>query len=264
MDKPDNSDFTLKPFLFLLIIEALVCRTLLPLIIMPAFFDSSLKVFLETIYLLITLLIAFLVLWWYMKKTGKETFSLNGIDSAIWFWLLLICFSLFAFDMLYRSVGLIQDRQFNGVDFPDRDSTSFWSVVKALRAILYAPIVEEILFRGLLQKQLLKKLSPFVGVLVSSVLFFLWHSNISTRFTVLIIGLALGFIYYRTDKLIICIMVHSFYNLLCAITISVPKYADPLLHYFLFPAVLIVVSIYSVREFLKVTEKKEINCLPDS
>lgn len=98
-----------------------------------------------------------------------------------------------------------------------RDRTgSEWVVgLTVLNAVVIAPMVEELLFRGLLLPALVKWLrSPVMGLLVSSALFGLIHYQVPKTVPALFVfGAMLGFIYLKQKSLIVVIWVHSLFNL---------------------------------------------------
>lgn len=70
-----------------------------------------------------------------------------------------------------------------------------------LEITLIGPIIEEILFRGIILNGLLKKYSPAKAILFSSLLFSIFHGNLPQMFNALAFGILLGFIYIKTKSL---------------------------------------------------------------
>jgi len=78
---------------------------------------------------------------------------------------------------------------------------------------LMGPVCEEILFRGLI----LKKLLPFgdaCAIIVSGVMFGMFHGNFIQMFYAATGGLLLGYVYVRTDSLLASIALHSLGNIM--------------------------------------------------
>ena len=77
--------------------------------------------------------------------------------------------------------------------------------------VVMAPIVEELLFRGGMQGHLLRKWkNPAWAILVSALIFGIVHGNPVQMFFASILGLVLGWVYYRTGSLLPCIlMLHT-------------------------------------------------------
>jgi membrane protease YdiL (CAAX protease family) len=77
--------------------------------------------------------------------------------------------------------------------------------------VILAPIFEELLFR----KLMMDRLTPYgqwTAVLVSAVLFGLFHCNLSQLFYATLLGVFLGFIYARTGKIHHTIILHAIIN----------------------------------------------------
>ena len=81
--------------------------------------------------------------------------------------------------------------------------------------VILAPIAEEIMTRGIFIGVLFKE-KPYLGLIVSSVLFSLLHgpTDVLSFITYVVPGLTLGFIYIKTDRLVTPIIGHMLNNLL--------------------------------------------------
>lgn len=79
--------------------------------------------------------------------------------------------------------------------------------------VIMAPIVEELLFRGAIEGYLLRKWKHPAGAIVfSSLVFGLVHGNWVQAPFAFVIGLALGWMYYRTGSLFPGILMHFVNN----------------------------------------------------
>jgi uncharacterized protein len=86
-------------------------------------------------------------------------------------------------------------------------------IFSLLQSIIAAPILEELIFRGVILDGLLKKYSPVKSILISSLIFGLVHLDPSQFVVGLIMGIFTGWIYYKTRILTLAILIHSVYNL---------------------------------------------------
>lgn len=77
-----------------------------------------------------------------------------------------------------------------------------------------APVLEEVLFRGVILTGLLRNYRPWVAIGQSALLFGLFHFNPIQIVSAGIMGLLLGWMYYRTRSLLLCIIIHALNNLL--------------------------------------------------
>lgn len=74
---------------------------------------------------------------------------------------------------------------------------------------LLAPLSEELVFRGAVLRSLLKwKSNPWIGIVISAFLFALIHMNPVQMPHAFLIGLLLGWMYYRTDSIVPGVVYH--------------------------------------------------------
>lgn len=74
---------------------------------------------------------------------------------------------------------------------------------------LLAPLTEELVFRGAVLRALLRwKSNPWVGITISAALFSLIHMNPAQMPHAFLIGLLLGWMYYRTDSIVPGVVYH--------------------------------------------------------
>lgn len=87
--------------------------------------------------------------------------------------------------------------------------------------VLVAPITEELLFRGLILRGFLKRYSKGKAVLLSALLFALFHVNPWQMIGAFVIGSILGWWFVRTGSLLPCIIGHAAYNLVPLLALQV-------------------------------------------
>lgn len=97
-----------------------------------------------------------------------------------------------------------------------------------------APITEEILFRGVLLPGLLRNYRPAVAIGQSALLFGILHFNPAQSLNAFFMGLLLGWVYYQSRSLWLCIGLHGLHNSLALGIRMVPGLATnpSLLRYF--------------------------------
>ena len=96
------------------------------------------------------------------------------------------------------------------------------SMISGISGILYGcifgPIAEEIGFRGVLLGGLLKtRCRPWLAILISAIAFGLLHKFPMAFVGSIIIGIIVGWLYWRTGSIIPCVIVHIANNSLTAI-----------------------------------------------
>jgi len=81
-----------------------------------------------------------------------------------------------------------------------------------LTVAVAAPILEETLFRGIILKALLKKYTPFKAIIISAVAFGVFHLNPWQFLYATVLGLLLGYMYWKTKSLFYPILIHMLLN----------------------------------------------------
>lgn len=74
------------------------------------------------------------------------------------------------------------------------------------------PILEELLFRGAITKELLRRYSPAKAILFSGLIFGIFHLNPAQIISACLIGFLLAWLYYKTRSLMACILIHIMNN----------------------------------------------------
>ncbi len=99
---------------------------------------------------------------------------------------------------------------------------SGWGGILAIAII--GPVLEELLFRGAITKALLQQYNPTKAILISALLFGVFHINPAQILPAFLIGILLAWTYYKTGSLIPCILMHILNNSL-AVYLSI-KYPE--------------------------------------
>lgn len=97
------------------------------------------------------------------------------------------------------------------ITLPDKP---VWTALFVVLAVVFAPITEELLFRGWIYTGLRRKIGIWEGINVSAALFALahWESSQIYALVVFPVGLALGYVRERTGSLAASMAFHAIYN----------------------------------------------------
>lgn len=86
---------------------------------------------------------------------------------------------------------------------------------------ILAPIVEELFFRGVVERILLKlKTSPWVGIIASAMLFTMMHEFPYQAISAFIGGVIYGWVYYKTKSIYLTFSMHAVNNIIFFIGFS--------------------------------------------
>lgn len=87
------------------------------------------------------------------------------------------------------------------------------NVAGMIAIAVVGPIAEEIAFRGVLMNKLREKgLGPWATILISAFVFGAVHGNPVQIPFAMVVGVILGIIYYKTESLILCCVLHIINN----------------------------------------------------
>lgn len=89
-----------------------------------------------------------------------------------------------------------------------------------MKVAIVAPIVEELIFRGLILQGFRRNYNGFVAVFMSALLFALFHLNPWQFPATFLLGLLLGWLVIRTNSIIVAIIGHSINNTLVLLSIT--------------------------------------------
>jgi len=89
-----------------------------------------------------------------------------------------------------------------------------------VKVSVIAPIVEELIFRGLLLNGFRKNYNGFVAVFMSALLFSLFHLNPWQMPATFVLGLLLGWLMLRTNNILVAILGHSINNTMVLLSVT--------------------------------------------
>lgn len=88
-----------------------------------------------------------------------------------------------------------------------------------MKVAVIAPVIEEMIFRGIILQGFRRNYTNFTAIVMSALLFSLYHLNPWQMPATFVLGLILGWLMIRTRSLILTILGHSINNLLVLLTI---------------------------------------------
>ena len=79
-------------------------------------------------------------------------------------------------------------------------------------AVVFGPLMEELLFRGLIFRRIEASYGSAAGIILSALLFGLYHGNLSQGVFGCIMGLLLAYAYHKTGRIYIPVLMHMAAN----------------------------------------------------
>lgn len=84
--------------------------------------------------------------------------------------------------------------------------------LELLSVVFFAPVVEEIVFRGCLHSRLRRTMKPLTAAIISAFIFGIAHGHIISTTYAFILGLVLAYLYEKYNSVLVSIMFHMAFN----------------------------------------------------
>lgn len=170
---------------------------------------------------------AWLTLFWLMRKRGlswRTAFDTpdmqwRSVGANMWRGLLfylaampLIGSLAFVCNLLFKAFGYPMDPQGVVIMFMSPDCPSWMRVYLVVVAVLAAPIVEEVCFRGIALPILARHGRTTVAVLTVSLVFAVIHFHLPSLVPLFTIGVGFALAYIVTGSIVTSIVMHALFN----------------------------------------------------
>lgn len=142
-----------------------------------------------------------------LQEANWNSISVKDIPYAVGLGVALVLFISFGFSLLPESL-LESYNQFSGMLMGELTVTSI------IYTVIAAPIVEEIIFRGLILSRLRKAMPVPIAIIISSLFFALAHGQLLWMAYAFILGCVLAIVDVKTDTIATSVIVHMLFNLL--------------------------------------------------
>lgn len=158
-------------------------------------------------YEVIAGVIALIAFGWLLHKKQMLHMSSRDLKGSQLLFCLGIGLGLALISKMAIVLGVLSQEPITEQNVPD---PFFWAVSLATTVVLI-PIVEELLFRGILFGSFCRAFSYKIAIVLSAVLFMLVHSMVSWP-SVFVIGVLLAWLYWQTDNLAVTMVIHGTVN----------------------------------------------------
>ena len=158
-------------------------------------------------YEVIAGIIALIAFGWLLHKKQMLHMSSRDLKGSQLLFCVGIGLGLALISKMAIVLGVLSQEPITEQNVPD---PFFWAVSLATTVVLI-PIVEELLFRGILFGSFCRAFSYKIAIVLSAVLFMLVHSMVSWP-SVFVIGVLLAWLYWQTDNLAVTMVIHGTVN----------------------------------------------------
>ena len=170
-------------------------------------------------YTLLVLMVYFLIIFYALRMAKKEglltlDFSFFNLKSVIW---LVLSYLIGIGINIFAAIIMVLEGQFSGTTANQTALQELFQstpvILIVMGALFSAPILEEILFRGLIPKKLFPQ-HELIGLVVGSILFGFFHgpTNIGSFILYAGMGGVLAWVVHQTKRLEMGILAHMLRN----------------------------------------------------
>jgi membrane protease YdiL (CAAX protease family) len=159
------------------------------------------------------------LMWLHLKKNdraariGLTRWSSLDLGRTVGWSIALIGLGL-AFNYLYATYAIpdIKSQEQMRKMFAALPGTFLNQAMLFMAVAVIAPLLEELLFRGLLQTALMRHLPAWAAILGAAVVFALVHGQVYAFPALVAMGAVFGILYYKTGSLRVTILAHALNN----------------------------------------------------
>ncbi len=145
--------------------------------------------------------------------------SLNNVK--LYLWMALAAIGVIFFNGIMESYLPFAEMEMEDLEFLD---VMMKNPIGIVSACILAPLAEEAVFRGAIERSLLDRgWKPWLAILVSTLFFSVAHFNLTQGTATIIAGALLGWVYYRTRNLWPCVFVHAVNNTIATVANFIPE-----------------------------------------
>ncbi len=181
--------------------------------------------------------LAVLLVFWMRKYTNFKfnfgyTYGENFSAKKLYLWAAVAAVGLLIFDLMAGFYLPIPEDP----EIMETIGQMMTNPIGLLSICLVGPLAEEVILRGAVERRLLQKhWNPWFAIVISALLFAVIHLNWAQGFTATVIGIFMGWVYYRTRSIWPTVFIHVVNNTTATIvawatpeTMADESYAPPL------------------------------------
>lgn len=193
------------------------------------------------------------------NSEGEENFKISYVGNFNFKLILITTCIMSSYYLWYHSsIGIVTSKipmpKFIEEGFKNLTGNPYSLVISIM---IWAPIFEEILMRGIILEGFLNKYKHWKAIVASAVIFGAIHLNITQFINATLIGIIFGVIYYRTRSLLLCIIGHMVNNTL-AVLIDYTNFTLNLISFIVGITIFILATKAFIKYINKITDHKGI------
>ena len=156
----------------------------------------------------------------------RTIFRLHKISVKLLVHAVVISLAVFvladALDRFIMNIFPMPEEWMNSIKNLVQIRTWWDALILLVAAVFIAGFVEEMLFRGLMQRSLEHHREPATAIVLTAVLFAIVHFSPWTSLQILFLGLFLGYLAWKSNSIYPAIILHAMNNLLSILLLNLP------------------------------------------
>lgn len=217
-------------------------------------------------FLVYMVALAMALLWYYfafVAPVGTKVYteeSTKRITPVCFGWIALLAFALeHATSLIVAVVAAVAPQAFENYEsMVEGSGLSEYSVMWYFATLILPPLVEEIVFRGLILNYLRRAgIGLVLSIVIQAVLFGVYHGNLVQGVYAAILGIVLGYLAIRYNSLAAPMFMHFCFNLFGTVLVDLENrfLSEPVLMMLILQSIpLFVLAIAMIQ--LRIGEKK--------
>lgn len=228
-------------------------------VIMERYFDEMIQMILDSamptvvvsgILTVVTVFLIFII----RKKKPVQELSLNPFSGKIVVPIVLMGLSFNVLTGVFLSLIPVSEELMESYEISSSSVLGDNFFLMAVGTVIVAPLVEEIIFRGLAYTRMKKGMPALAAMVLSAALFGAAHGQLLWMLYTSVFGMVLVWVFERSGSLVPCILLHMGYNL-CSVLLSfLPEEAPDFAGAVLILGALMV-AVASTVWFCKITKR---------
>lgn len=200
--------------------------------------------------MIISLLLYFIIL----KARKKNIFEICKLNKIKTKHILLIILIVAGYTLALSAISVYTLKFFPSYNQTQKSiSVTMGSITGTVAVIIFAPIFEEILFRGIILSEIRENLKIIPAVIIQGVTFGIYHMNIFQGIYTAILGLILGYICVKTMTIVGSIIGHITFNVCGTFVFPILIYYTSKfsLYYIIIGIIILCLSIFWFNRSMK-------------
>lgn len=195
----------------------------------------------------ISIIVTFIVYYFLFKFEKEDLIKYCDFRKFKQNYVLPIIFLTVGFSLMLSSISKFQVNIY---------PMSIDGIIGLLGMLIFVPIFEEILFRGIIYNKLRENINLFSAIIIQALIYGLFHGNAFQAFYTGILGVILAIVYTWSDSIWTSILTHGIFNVLGLIIMPlIIKISKGVTRFYIpiYTTIGIIILFASFRYFYRIT-----------